>query len=91
MCAKSSTRYLCVLFSVLRVLVQFQVGLLVCCVWDENRLFFCLRTDLALERSVRWGSGIMLWCFKEYSFSMQDLFNKIVLSSVWYYVLIITV
>lgn len=39
MCGKSSTRYLCVLFSVLRVLVQFEVDLFVCCVWDENQLF----------------------------------------------------
>lgn len=52
---------------------------------------FCPRTDLSLKRSLTWGSGIMPCCFKEYSFWMQNLFNKIVLSSVWYYVLIITV
>lgn len=42
MCGRSSTRYLCVLFSVLRVLVQFQVDLFACCVWDVNRLWLYL-------------------------------------------------
>lgn len=34
MWGKSSTRYLCVLFSVLRVLVQFQIDLFKYAVWE---------------------------------------------------------
>lgn len=37
------------------------------------------------------GGGVVPQGFNEYSFWMQDPFNKIVLSSVWYYMLIITV
>lgn len=62
----------------------------VCCVWRELTCFSS-QYRLVPQKSLRLGSGITPWCFKEYSFWMQDLFNKIVLSSVWYYILIITV
>lgn len=68
---KSSTRYLCVLFPVLRVLVQFQIDLFKYAVWEGELtwfFFFYPNTDLSLKKSLRLGSGIMPWCFKEYSF-----------------------
>lgn len=63
----------------------------VCCVWRGELTCFSSQCRLVPQKSLGLGSGEMPWCFRDSSFWMQDLSNKIVLSSVWYYMLIITV